>query len=172
MTEFTPAQISKKIYFIRGLRVMLDVDLANLYEVKTGALNRAVRRNQVRFPSDFMFQLTENEAEFLRCQFGISKITNEKRGGRRYLPLAFTEQGVSMLSSVLKGERAALVNIEIMRTFVKIREMLLSNQNLARRLSDLEKKYDSQFKSVFDAIRQLMTPSDIPRRRIGIVNED
>lgn len=139
MTEFTPAQISKKIYFIRGLRVMLDVDLANLYGVKTGALNRAARRNHVRFPSDFMFQLTENEADFLRCQIGISRLKNEKHGGRRYLPLVFTEQGVSMLSSVLKSEKAALVNIEIMRTFVKIREMFLSNQNLARKLSDLEK---------------------------------
>ncbi|OYZ18113.1 MAG: DNA-binding protein [Bdellovibrio sp. 28-41-41] len=172
MTEFTPAQISKRIYFIRGLRVMLDVDLANLYGVKTGALNRAVRRNQVRFPSDFMFQLSENEEEILRCQIGISKIKKETRGGRQYLPLVFTEQGVAMLSSVLRSENAALVNIEIMRTFVKIREMLLSNQNLARKLSDLEKKYDSQFASVFDAIRQLMTPPDTPRRRIGIINED
>lgn len=114
---------------------MLDVDLASLYGVKTGTLNRAVRRNQIRLPADLMFQLTENEAESLRCQIGISKI-------------------------------------EIMRTFVKIREMLLSNQNLARRLSDLEKKYDSQFKAVFDAIRQLMESPDIPRRRIGIINED
>lgn len=151
---------------------MLDVDLASLYGVKTGTLNRAVRRNQIRFPADFMFQLTENEAESLRCQFGISKIEKEGRGGRRYLPLVFTEQGVSMLSSVLKSEKAALVNIEIMRTFVKIREMLLSNQTLARRLSDLEKKYDSQFKTVFDAIRQLMEFPDIPRSRIGIINED
>lgn len=143
MTEFAPAQISKRIYFIRGLRVMLDVDLAILYGVKTGALNRAVRRNQVRFPSDFMFQLTENEEEFLRSQIGISKTKKEKRGGRQYLPLVFTEQGVAMLSSVLRSEKA-----------------------------DLEKKYDSQFKSVFDAIRQLMTPPDIPRRRIGIINDD
>ena len=143
MTEFTPAQISKKIYFIRGFRVMLDADLASLYGVKTGALNRAVRRNQIRFPADFMFQLTESEAEFLRCQIGISKWKDDKRGGRRYVPLVFTEQGVSMLSRVLKGDKAALV-----------------------------KKYDSQFKAVFDAIRQLMNPPEIPRRRIGIVNEE
>lgn len=165
-------EISKKIFFIRNHRVMLDVDLAKLYCVETGALNRAVRRNILRFPEDFMFQLTEKEDEFLRCQIGISKPRIEQRGGRRYLPLVFTEQGVAMLSSVLKSEKAALVNIEIMRTFVKIREILLSNQDLARKLTELEKKYDTQFKAVFDAIRQLMQPPNIPHKRIGIVNED
>jgi hypothetical protein len=151
---------------------MLDVDLANLYEVETGALNRAARRNQLRFSADFMFQLTEIEEEFLRCQIGISNQKATKRGGRRYPPLVFTEQGVAMLSTVLKSEKAVLVNVEIMRTFVKIREILLSNQGLARKLSDLEKKYDSQFKAIFDAIRQLMQAPEVPQRRVGIATED
>ena len=159
--------IEKKIFFIRNLRVMVDTDLAALYDVETKSLNRAVRRNKNRFPEDFMFQLTEEEAKFLRYQIGTSK--NESRGGRRYLPLVFTEQGVAMLSSVLRGEKAALVNIEIMRAFVKIRSFLLTNKDLARRLFELENKYDAQFKTVFDAIRELMTPpSEPPRRRIGI----
>jgi hypothetical protein len=162
-------EISQKIFFVRGHRVMLDSDLAELYGVETGALNRAVRRNQIRFPEDFMFQLSEIEEESLRCQIGISKIGHkiESRGGRRYLPLVFTEQGVAMLSSVLKSERAALVNIEIVRVFVKLRRLLMSNQELSKRLDALENKYDSHFKVVFDAIRQLMQPPDPPRRRIG-----
>lgn len=125
---------------------MIDSDLAELYEVKTGALNRAVQRNIFRFPSDFMFQLTKTEADNLQCQIGIANM-------RRFLPYAFTEQGVAMLSSVLKSEKASLVNIEIMRSFVKLREILLSNQDLAQKLKYLEKKYDVQFKAVFDAIR-------------------
>jgi len=165
-------EISQKIYLMRGHRVMLDVDLAHLYEVETGALNRAVRRNQLRFPADFMFQLTEIEEENLRCQIGISSSKGSKHGGRRYPPLVFTEQGVAMLSSVLKSEKAVLVNVEIMRTFVKIREILLSNQGLARKLTELEKKYDSQFKTIFDAIRQLMQPPEIPQRRVGIATKD
>lgn len=166
-TRLTVQQINKKIFFIRGFKVMLDSDLAQLYEVETGALNRAVRRNQSRFPNDFMFQLTETEEEFLRCQIGISK--TDSPGGRRYLPFVFTEQGVAMLSSVLKSEKAALVNIEIMRTFVKLREFLLSNQELARKLAILEDKYDSQFKVIFDAIRELMNPSaHASKRKIGI----
>ena len=165
--ELTVKKISEKIYLIRGLRVMVDSDLAKLYEVETGALNRSVRRNKHRFPDDFMFQVTELEGEFLRCQFGISK--TDLRGGRRYLPLVFTEQGVAMLSSVLKSEKAALVNIEIMRTFVKLREFLLSNQDLARKLAALENKYDAQFKVIFDAIRELMNPPlEIKKRKIGI----
>jgi hypothetical protein len=169
-TELTIKQLGQKIFFIRGFRVMLDSDLAKLYEVETKALNRAVRRNQIRFPEDFVFQLTEVEDDFLRCQIGTSKIDekSEPRGGRRYLPLVFTEQGVAMLSSVLRSERAALVNIEIMRTFVKLREFLLSNQELAKKLSALESKYDIQFKVVFDAIRDLMVPPDDPKRKIGI----
>lgn len=145
---------------------MLDVDLAKLYGVETGALNRAVRRNKLRFPDDFMFQLVEKEADFLRCQIGIS---NEKQqhGGRRYLPLVFTEQGVAMLSSVLRSERAVLVNIEIMRAFVRLREILSSHRDLSRQLFELEKKYDAQFREVFDAIRALMTPPEPKRRKMG-----
>ena len=168
MTNSQSAQgINQKIYFIRSHRVMLDFDLAALYEVETKTLNRAVRRNKIRFPEDFMFQLTEQEAEFLRYQIGTSK--TDGRGGRRYLPLVFTEQGVAMLSSVLRGQKAALVNIEIMRAFVKLRFFILTNKDLARKLYDLERKYDAQFKAVFDAIRELMTPPpEPPRRRIGI----
>jgi len=149
---------------------MLDSDLALLYEVQTKNLNKAVRRNIARFPEDFMFQVTEKEEEFLRFQFGTSRFKNksEEWGGRRYLPLVFTEQGVAMLSSVLKSEKAALVNVEIMRAFVRLRQLLLSNKDLSRRLDELEKKYDSQFKVVFDAIRQLMQPPEPPKRRIGI----
>jgi len=153
---------------------MLDSDLAELYGVETKTLNRSVRRNAIRFPEDFMFQLTETEGEFLRCQIGTSKYDPEKetRGGRRYLPLVFTEQGVAMLSSVLKSEEAALVNIEIMRAFVKLRAFLLTNQELARKLAALETKYDAQFKSVFDAIRELMTPAAPQQRKIGICRSE
>jgi ORF6N domain len=175
-------QVERRIYLIRGEKVMLDYDLAVLYGVDTGALNRAVKRNRERFPEDFMFQLDADEWERLRCQIGISNrhpgtvgsdlrfqsgISKNQRGGRRYLPYAFTEQGVAMLSSVLRSKRAVQVNIAIMRTFVRLREMLLSNADLARKLNALEKKYDAQFKVVFDAIRELMTPPEPPRRQIG-----
>jgi hypothetical protein len=143
---------------------MLDRDLALLYEVETKVLNRAVKRNLQRFPSDFMFQLTAEEADRLRCQIGTS---NEGRGGRRYLPNVFTEQGVAMLSSVLNSERAILVNIEIMRAFVKLRQMLASNAELSRRLDELDSKYDKQFRVVFDAIRQLMATPVRGRKEIG-----
>ncbi len=144
---------------------MIDSDLAELYQVKTGELNRAVQRNQMRFPSDFMFQLTEAEADGLRCQIGIANM-------RRFLPYVFTEQGVAMLSSVLKSDRAALVNVEIMPTFVGLREIIFSNQDLAQKLKYLEKKYDVQFKAVFDAIRELMSPPKNSQRRIVIVDTD
>jgi len=157
-------KIEKAIYLIRGEKVMLDRDLALLYGVETKVLNRAVKRNLQRFPSDFMFQLTAEEADRLRCQIGTS---NEGRGGRRYLPYVFTEQGVAMLSSVLNSERAILVNIEIMRAFVKLRQMLASNAELSRRLDDLESKYDKQFRGVFDAIRQLMATPARGRKQIG-----
>ena len=156
--------IEKAIYFIRGEKVMLDRDLALLYGVETKILNRAVKRNLQRFPLDFMFQLTEDEAEALRCQIGTS---NKGRGGRRYLPYVFTEQGVAMLSSVLNSERAITVNIEIMRAFVKLRQLLASNTELARRLDELESKYDKQFKIVFVAIRQLMAKPVRDRKEIG-----
>ena len=144
-----------KILFIREQKVMLDQDLAELYGVATKVLTQAVKRNADRFPEDFMFQLTKQEFSDLRSQFVTSNW-----GGRRYPPYAFTEQGVAMLSSVLRSERAIHVNIEIMRAFVRLRQMLASNAELARKLAALEKKYDAQFKVVFDAIRELMTPPD------------
>ena len=157
-------KIDKAIYLIRGETVMLDRDLAGLYGVETKALNRAVKRNIQRFPLDFMFQLTQDEAESLRCQIGTSSFSH---GGRRYLPYVFTEQGVAMLSSVLSSERAITVNIEIMRAFVKFRQLLVSNTELARRLDELESKYDKQFKIVFVAIRQLMSRPIKDRKEIG-----
>jgi len=175
-------QVERCIFLIRGEKVMLDYDLAVLYGVPTKSLNLAVKRNAERFPNDFMFRLTQTEAEGLRFQIGTSKphaderssglrfqneTSKSRRGGRRYLPYAFTEQGVAMLSSVLRSKRAVQVNIAIMRTFVRLREMLLSNADLARKLDALEKKYDAQFKVVFDAIRELMTPPESPKRQIG-----
>ena len=143
---------------------MVDSDLAELYGVETKALNRAVKRNLKRFPVDFMFQLTAEEASTLRCQIGTSK---PGRGGRRYLPNVFTEQGVAMLSSVLNSERAVMVNVEIMRAFVRLRQMLASNAELAFKLNELESKYDRQFRLVFDAIRQLMSPPVTKTKPIG-----
>jgi hypothetical protein len=161
-------RITRAILLIRGQKVMLDSDLARLYGVETKVLNRAVRRNAVRFPDDFMFQLTGDEIEGLRCQFGTSK-----RGGRRYAPHVFTEQGVVMLSSVLHSERAVRVNIEIMRAFVQLRQMLSSHADLARKLAALESKYDAEFRVVFDAIRELMAPPEPTRKqRIGFVSSD
>jgi len=163
-TDPLALQAERRIFLLRSLRVMFDYDLAELYGVETGALNRAVKRNADRFPSDFMFQLTAEEYEDLKCQIGISR---DWGGRRRSLPYAFTEQGVAMLSSVLHSSRAVKVNIAIMRAFVHLREMLLSNADLALKLANLEQKYDSQFKAVFDAIRQLMTPPSKPHREIG-----
>ena len=144
---------------------MLDTDLALLYEVETSYLNRQVKRNIDRFPDDFMFQLNGEEVEALRCQFGISNTSG--RGGRRYLPYAFTQEGVAMLSGVLRSERAILVNVAIMRAFVKLREILISNKELGDRLNSLEKKYDSRFRIVFEAIRKLMQPVP-PKNRPNI----
>jgi len=160
--------IESKIMLICGQKVMLDGDLADLYEVETGALNRQVKRNIERFPEDFMFQLTSDEVTNLKCQFGIS---SSGHGGRRKPTSAFTEQGVAMLSSVLRSRRAAQVNVEIMRAFVRIRQWLASNAELARKLADLEKKYDSQFKIVFDTIRELMKPPSPQRKQIGLHSE-
>jgi hypothetical protein len=157
-------RIERAILMLRKQRVMLDSDLAQLYGVETKALNRAVKRNKARFPADFMFQLTEEEVEALRCHFGTS---NTGRGGRRFRPYAFTEQGVAMLSSVLHSRRAVQVNVEIMRAFVRLRRWLVTHEDLARRLDALEKKYDTQFRGVFEAIRQLMLPPEPPRKRIG-----
>lgn len=168
------AQIESKMFLIRGQKVMLDEDLASLYEVETKALNRAVKRNLERFPADFMFQLSAEEFTALRSQYGTSNLrsqivtSNEKpagRGGRRYAPYAITEQGVAMLSSVLHSERAIRVNIEIMRTFVRLRQMLAGNAELARKLVALEKKYDARFKAVFEAIHELMAPPENKKKR-------
>lgn len=166
--EPTIEVIENKIYLIRGEKVMLDSDLAKLYGVTTKRLNEQVSRNPKRFPLDFMFQLNDEEFEILRSQIATSRF---QHGGRRYLPYVFTEQGVAMLSSVLNSERAILVNVEIMRTFVKLRKMIASHAELAKKLDTLEKKYDSQFKVVFDAIRELMTPPEPKRRRIGFRRE-
>ncbi len=160
-------RIEHTILLIRGQRVILDRELAALYGVPTKALNQAVRRNLSRFPEDFMFQLTDEELENWKSQFVTSNSTAQKM--IRFRPLAFTEHGIAMLSSVLNSERAIAVNIEIMRTFVRLRQWLTSNKDLAKRLDDLETKYDRQFKSVFDAIRQLMSPpAATPKKgRIG-----
>jgi hypothetical protein len=158
-------RIEKSIYLIRGQKVMLDSDLAALYEVTTKVLNQAVRRNRERFPQDFMFQLNRLEAdESNRSQFVTG---SQKHRNPRFRPYAFTEQGVAMLSSVLRSDRAALVNIAIMRAFVTLRQMLASNAELAQKLETLEKRYDHQFKVVFDAIRELMTPLEPKRKQIG-----
>jgi hypothetical protein len=157
-------RVHHAIVFLRGQRVILDRDLASLYCVPTKALKQAVKRNVGRFPEDFMFVLTRQEFAEWRSQFVTSKAD---RMGLRHAPMAFTEQGVAMLSSVLNSERAILVNIEIMRAFVQLRRLLASNAELARRLDALEKKYDAQFKVVFDTIRALMASPDKPRRSIG-----
>jgi hypothetical protein len=162
-------KIEKTIYFIRGERVMLDRDLAELYQVGTKALNQAVRRNGDRFPADFMFQLSEKDvAELNRSQFVTG---SQKHRDPRFKPYAFTELGVAMLSTVLRSKRAIAVNIEIMRAFVKLRQLLASNTELARRLDALESKYDKQFKIVFDAIRQLIATPVRGRKEIGFVRD-
>ena len=152
---------------------MLDADLAKLYGVTTSNLNKAVKRNIDRFLEDFMFQLTPEKAAALRFQIGISKPT--RRGGRRYLPYVFTEQGVAMLSSVLRSKRAVQVNVEIMRAFVRLRQILSSHKELARKLEELERKigaHDQQIQAVFQAIRQLMTPPEPKRRKMGFLVEE
>jgi phage regulator Rha-like protein len=159
------SEIAQSIHFLRGQKVMLDSDLARLYRVETKTLNRAVQRNRDRFPADFMFRLMAEEQEILRCQIGTLKPGRGKH--RKYSPYAFTEQGVAMLSSVLRSKRAVLVNIEIVRAFVRLREILSSNAELARKLAALEGKYDRQFRVVFDAIRQLMSPPTTAGRPIG-----
>jgi hypothetical protein len=164
-------RITRAILLIRGQKVMLDEAPAALYEVEVKVLNQAVKRNADHFPDDFMFQLTAEETAFLRSQFVTLEIGRGHH--RKYRPYAFTEQGVAMLSSVLRSKRAVRVNIEIMRAFVQLRQMLSSHADLARKLAALEKKYDAQFKVVFDAIRELMTPPEPPKkRRIGFVSGD
>ena len=160
------AHIAQRILYLRGQQVMLSQDLAALYGVAVKALNQAVKRNASRFPSDFVFQLTSEEFENLKSQF----VTSSWGGLRRALPYAFTEQGVAMLSSVLKSERAVKVNIAIMRAFVKLRETLETNRELAKRFAELESrvgKHDEEIAAILEAIRQLMAPPEKPRREIG-----
>jgi hypothetical protein len=167
-------RIERSILMIRGQKVMLDRDLAQLYGVETRALNQAVRRNIDRFPEDFMFSLTREEIMRI-SQFVISSVhLGVKTLKFSKNVMAFTEHGVAMLSSVLNSPRAVQVNIQIMRTFAKLREIISQNKDLARRLDELEKKYDTQFKVVFDAIRQLMAPQEPerPKRRIGFLVEE
>jgi len=159
-------QIALRIRLFRGQKVLFDSDLARLYGVTTGNLNKAVNRNRERFPEDFVFQVTAEEAQNLIFQIGRSK----GRGGRRHLPYAFTEQGVAMLSSVLQSARAVKINIAIMRAFVKLREMLETNRELARKFSDLEQRvdrHDEEIAAILEAIRQLIAPPKKARREIG-----
>ncbi|UCD35973.1 MAG: ORF6N domain-containing protein [Nitrospiraceae bacterium] len=170
MSELIPIEvIEKKIYVIRRHKVMLDSDLSELYGVETKVLNRAVRRNLDRFPGDFMFQLTKNEYDNLRFQFGTSRW-----GGRRYAPYVFTEQGVSMLSSILNSKQAIQVNILIMRTFVNLRKTLSTHKALGRKMGLIEQRIEEQDKkiyTIFEAIRQLMSPSEKQKRKIGFKRE-
>ena len=154
------SRIENAIFLIRDNKVMLDQDLAAMYGVETRVLVQAVKRNLDRFPEDFMFQLSKDEFANLKSQIVISSW-----GGRRTRPYAFTEQGVAMLSSVLRSKRAILVNIEIMRTFVRLRRILATHEELACKLAALERRYDRQFKLIFDAIREIMTPKEPPKRR-------
>ena len=170
--QLVPAPaIEKRILVVRERQVMVDEDLADLYGVETGALTRAVRRNSDRFPDDFMFQLTDDEWAALRSQSGIS---NEGRGGRRYPPYVFTEQGVAMLSGVLRSQRAVAVNIEIMRAFVELRRAAVSSAAIEKRLDDLEREtstklgqHDQQLTQIFKALRQLISPPPRPGRQVG-----
>jgi hypothetical protein len=162
-------RIEDRVLVVRGQKVLLDSTLAELYEVPVKALNQAVRRNANRFPPDFMFSLTAEDVSNLRSQFVTSSLPGW--GGRRSAPYAFTEQGVAMLSSVLRSDRAAAVNVEIMRAFVRLRQILEDNSGLARKLAALEKKYDARFKVVFEAIRELMKPQAPTKRPIGFVTE-
>lgn len=154
--------IANRVYMIRGEKVMLDFDLAQLYQVETKVLKQSVKRNINRFPEDFMFILTHEELLNLRSQ-----IVTSSWGGLRYMPMAFTEQGIAMLSGVLKSERAIEVNIAIMRTFVQLRKMMDSNKELSQKIEQLEKKYDEQFQVVFNAIKQLIHHKNEPMKKIG-----
>jgi len=170
--------LAQLVFLVRGEKVMFDVDLARLYGVSTKALNQAVSRNKERFPVDFAFRLSSSEWKNLRYQIGTTYpiapgnlrsqiVTSSLHGGRRHLPYAFTEQGVAMLSSVLRSRRAVEVNIAIMRTFVQLRRLMDSNRELAQRIDALEKKYDEQFADVFAAIKQLIAEPSPPRKQIG-----
>ncbi len=167
MESLSLPEIELSILTLRGQRVMLSSDLARIYGVETKVLMQAVRRNSERFPEDFMFQINEGEWSCLRSHFVTSNQDDEKRGGVRYLPYAFTEQGIAMLSSVLRSPQAVQVNIEIMRAFVRLRRILSEHQEISQRLNDLESRYDQQFKAVFDAIRALMRVPEDKKNPIG-----
>ena len=162
LTNVPIDRIENIIRFIRGERVILDSDLAQLYGVTTTRLNQQVRRNMDRFPADFMFRLTKQEHESLMLQIATSK---NRRGGTRKLPLVFTEHGALMAANVLNSSRAVQASVEVVRAFVQLRRMVVSNADLARRLDDLERKYDRQFKVIFEAIRHLMWPPPQPKRK-------
>ena len=159
--------LERRICVVRGHKVMLDHQLASLYEVTTARLNEQVKRNMTRFPEDFAFQVDENELEILMSQNAISRASGH--GGRRKLPWAFTEHGILMLSSVLRSDRAVQVNIAIMLTFVRMREAMAGHKDLAHRIDEIEQKYDARFKAVFDAIRSLMQPPPAAKRPIGYI---
>jgi hypothetical protein len=159
-------RVTEKIYLIRGVRVMLDRDLAELYGVETKVFKQAVRRNISRFPGDFMFELAAEEFRNWRSQFVTSK---SDKIGLRYKPMVFTEQGVAMLSSVLRSKRAIKVNIQIMRVFIKLRQMYISHEDLKQKIIAMERKYDKQFQIVFEAIKQLLEEDEKPKRKIGYV---
>lgn len=163
LTTIPIERVEQAILLIRGEKVILDVDLAALYGVQTRSLIQAVKRNTQRFPKDFMFQLTKSEFDSLRSQIVISKA----RGGRRFMPYAFTEHGAIMAANVLNSERAVQASVAVVRAFVRLRQILASNVELAKKLEELERKYDAQLKVVFDAIRQLMTPPEPKRKQIG-----
>ena len=178
----TVKEIQTQIHTIREQKVLLDSDLATMYQVETRTLNQAVTRNIERFPEDFMFQLTEDEYKILKSQFVISSdkslrsqnviLRSEHGKHRKYTPRAFTENGVAMLSSVLRSTRAIQVNIEIMRTFTQLREAALTHVKLSRKLEQMETKYDQQFKVVFDALKALVTPPKTTKRKIGFTQND
>lgn len=155
-------RIAAKIHLIRGSKVMLDRDLAELYQVETRALKQAVRRNSARFPEDFMFEISQEEFNNLRSQ-----LVTSSWGGLRHMPMAFTEQGVAMLSSVLHSERAIRVNIEIMRAFTGLRRMLAGHEDLRLKIEELEQRYDEQLRAVFEAIKGLIEVEATPQRKIG-----
>jgi hypothetical protein len=165
--------IENKIFLIRGQKVMIDRDLADLYGVKTMVLNQAVKRNLMRFPPDFMFQLTKGEYYKLRSHFATANLISQnvisRWGGTRKAPFVFTEHGILMLSSVLRSKKAVLVNIQIMRTFTKLRRLLATHADLRRKIAELEKKYDGQFKVVFEAINELMEMPDKIVKNVGFL---
>jgi len=164
VTEMPVERITSRIFIVRGFKVMVDQDLADLYSVQTKILKQAVRRNIDRFPEDFMFKLTKEEFDDLRSQ-----IVTSSWGGTRYQSMAFTEQGVAMLSSVLKSQRAVQVNIQIMRAFSKLREMLSTHKDLKKKIEEMEKQYDENFRIVFEAIKQLLETDAKPRKKIGFI---